>query len=93
MTTKITVDPATPEIDSAGIYVGGKGLLMTWIDRAGPEAHNAEAVRVARLLRAADEGMIPELSAIAGRADVPDDVRETARRLAAVATGRARADG
>ena len=91
--SNITVDPATPEIDSAGIYIDGKGLLATLIDFEGPEAHNREAERVAQLLRAADEGMIPELSAIAGRADVPDDVREIARRLAAIATGRERPDG
>ena len=91
--SNITVDPATPEIDSAGIYIDGKGLLATWIDLAGPEQHNAEAQRVAQLLRAADDGLIPALSIIAGRADVPDDVREMARRLAAVATGRERPDG
>ena len=91
--SRITVDPATPEIDCAGISIDGKGLLATWIDLAGPEQHNAEAERVARLLRTADDGLIPALSIIAGRADVPADVREIARRLAAIATGRARADG
>ena len=90
--SRITVDPPAPDGDYAAIYVDGAFRYMAMFGQSAT-ANREQGERLAQLLRAADDGLIPELSAIAGRADVPDDVREIARRLAAVATGRERPDG
>lgn len=45
------VDPATPGVDSAGIFQDGKLLLATAIDSWDPEDHNRLAEWVAEALR------------------------------------------